>query len=310
MSTRLTAATCLAACLAALSLGGPAQAGPWTQGAGKLWLKLGWTEWRATERFVGVGGSQTQAADGTLFQPGDRAPLGTDIDGASLVYTSVSLDANLGLTSWLDARVWVPVVRARFEDEVQGFESTQIGDPLLGLKAALTDHLAASAMVKLPLSDVPRTANLPLSEGQPDLHLQVHMGALFDGGWTELDIGYRLRFELREDLPPARGGRRILKPGDEFTFLGKVGVKPGPDWLALMAELQGNLGSAGEDRSDPVGLVTPIAPRQWIEARAGVLADVGAGVGVQLVGGYPVWGRDFPAGPRLMASVYRSFQLY
>lgn len=288
--------------VAMLLSAGSAAAGPWTQGFGGLYLELKLSHWQADERFVGAG-TQTLDAEGDLPELGERVPLGTDVDGAELVYQTAALYLEFGLLDQLDLTVWLPLIRAEFTDDVSGFETVGSGDPQIGLKWHVAGPIAAWTDVKIPVSEVPREAELPISEDQFDWTLGLDLGASLPAGWgwAGLRLGYRLRFARTEDLPPEEGGFLRFNPGDEFIWLADLGLRLAPlstalDWLVLRVQADGLHGQDGESQDQEGGLVFQTARRELVSLRGGLLLQQW-GLGLEVMGGYPVFGRNFPAGP-------------
>lgn len=291
-------------------------AGPWMTGKGKLRASVGYVHWIATRRFVGAG-NQVQRPNGTLPSPGVSTRLGTDTDGAELTLQAWAISASLGVLDDLDLTLYLPLLRVAFRDDANqdGFDNIGLGDPVFGVAYRMIENLAVSADIKIPVSSVPRTStDLPISEGQVDLTLWQRSGLGFGGedwsGWVSLDLGYRIRFAFSEELPPAQGGNRAFKPGNEFLVQFGAGVRPFVDWLAIMVGVEMLFGASGEDQSDPAGLVLQLPGREIIELQPKLLFEPGWGFGLEVAAGIPLYGKSYPAGPRFFTSVSRAFEIW
>ena len=117
---------------------------------------------------------------------------------------------------------------------------------------------------------------------------------------------------LRQPGRPTRGaeqgGNRVFKPGNEFLIQAGGGFRPFVDWLAVVLNVDTLLGTDGEDRTRKVVLQTP--RREIIELQPGLLFQPGLGFSIQAGAGIPVYGRNYPAGPRFLTSIQRSFDLW
>jgi hypothetical protein len=276
-----------------------ASAGPWVLPPGALKLELVAIHWQADERFVGVPN------DGGT--PGERVPLGTDIAGAELTHQQVGARITLGLPKGLEVWAWMPWVRAEFADDFQGFETTGTGDPLVGLNWQAAELLSFGAELKIPVSDVPRDQQLPISEGQWDLTLWQRVGRGFGWlGWADLDVGYRLRFEREDELPGTTGGTIRRKPGNELLAVLGAGVRPGAPWdlrwAALTAKLELLMGADGEER-DAEDNALQLKRREYIELQPGILVEPAEGLSLSAAVGLPLAGLNYPAGARVMLGV-------
>jgi hypothetical protein len=276
-------------------------AGPWTEPAGRLRLSLVGIHWQADERFVGVpnvGG-----------RPGERVELGTDIPDAELVHQQGALDLALGLGKGIEFTAWLPVVRARFTDAASETITQGVGDPILGVNWRVLPAIAYGIQLKLPVSSVPRTLQLPISEGQTDLTLWQRSGAGFRSGWWQFDMGYRLRFEREDQLSGARAGVIRRRPGDEFVALLGGGWRPWhPLPLAGTLALEVLAGADGEER-DGQDNALQLPRRQILEVQPGLLYTWRGWTG-QAVFAWPLAGQNHPAGPRIILSVGTRLQLW
>lgn len=274
-------------------------AGPWTLPAGELRIGVDFIRWQADERFVGI--------PNVKGKPGERVELGTDIGGAELVQTQVALSLALGVHDRAQITAWLPYLQATFEDDAQGFETVGTGDPIIGADVRVTDHLAYGFDVKVPASNVPRTQQLPISEGQVDLTLWQRAGWAFGWhGWLSVDSGYRLRFAREDDLEGVAGGTIRRKPGNEFVALVGGGWRPGEPWqvrwFALTLDFDVLMGADGEEL-DGADNALQLRRRELIELRTGLLVEPLERLALSVSVGLPLTGLNYPAGPRVLASV-------
>ena len=288
---------------AALLMSSAAYAGPWTLPSGTARVGLQFIHWQADERFVGipnVGG-----------KPGDRVDLGTDIAGAKLVHQQYALSLTYGITDTVQISAYMPIIVATFEDEVNGFETIGTGDPILGVDWRVAGPVTFGATLKIPVSEVPRDVELPLSEGQTDLTIWQRLGTSFGWhGWVQLDTGYRIRFAREDHLKGAGTLRR--KPGNELTIQGGGGWRPGAPWgineWAVTLGVDALFGSDGED-IDAADNALQLQRRELIELQPGILYSPIEGLDLTVGAGLPLAGMAYPAGPRLFAGVSYSVAL-
>jgi len=266
------------------------------------------SQWRADERFVGVPN------DGG-FAPGERAPsLSSDVEGASLTYSQVALQLAVGLLDTVDVTASVPYVSADYEDDNEVLQTDGVGDIILGANWRILDPVALGVELKIPVAEVDTAARLPISEGQTDLAFWQRTGAAFGWhGWAAVDLGYRVRFA--RDLDPLKAGNteitKSVKPGNEFLARAGGGWRPGAawdiNWIALTATVDGLLGQDGEDIDFPDDEerinILPLRRREIIELQTGVLFGPWRDLTASATFGYPLYGLNYPAGPRVMASV-------
>lgn len=295
----MKASTFASTCALLLGTAAPALAGPWTLPAGELRVGIDFIRWQADERFVGI--------PNVKGKPRERVELGTDIAGAELVQSQVALALTLGLHDRVQLTAWLPYLQATFEDDAQGFETVGTGDPILGADVRVTDHLAYGFDVKVPASNVPRTRQLPISEGQVDVTVWQRAGWAFGWhGWLSVDSGYRLRFAREDDLAGVTGGTIRRKPGNEFVALVGGGWRPGAPWevrwFALTLDLDVLMGADGEEL-DGADNALQLRRRELIELRTGLLVEPLERLALSVSVGLPLTGLNYPAGPRVLASV-------
>lgn len=243
----------------------------WTQGAaGKIWVK--------SALFI-------QQTDEHYDEFGVREPW--DFQGESDAM-AVFTDIIVGLHPRIDLWAQIPILDLGFRSTSIDDTRTGIGDVRAWLRWNVTSLSGATpisirAGAKLPVGDSPVSAQvIPLGEGQWDFETWAEIGHSFWPApvYAELWLGYRFRF-ANDEL--------VRDPGEEFAWLGEVGVQPTP-WSLVKTTFDGLRG--GRVRQDGVLAINQrrISTLQFV---GGIkTGPIWPEFGVRV----PVAGRDFPAG--------------
>lgn len=259
-----------------------ASPGQWIEDPGEGWVQLTVIHHDTREEFKRDGDVEPFFADGHM------------------ITTSAFVTGAVGLFRGVDAWAQVPVHRLQFDDAAGDRTKTGLGDQrlwlragseLLGLGGAVPIPIAIRAGVKLPGSDFPVDAEvIPLTEGQRDWEVLVEVGRsfhpvpLYAKGWA----GYRWR-EANEEI--------LWDPGDETFAFAAVGGEA--SFLSWELALEGTWG----DTPVKEGVALPSAERKIVQ----LLPKIGIPTGpltLELGGGFPLEGRNLPAGPSLQAGFF------
>lgn len=302
------AAQLLVVTAASIGMAASAWAGPWTTPPGTARVGVMASHWQADERFVGVPNDIGHA-------PGERAPsLSSDVEGANLTYQQLALNLAVGVLEGVELTAFVPYVRADYEDANELLQTDGLGDVLVGANWRVLDPVAFGVELKIPVAEVETAARLPVSEGQFDLAFWQRTGAAFGWhGWASLDLGYRVRFS--RDLDDSE---RAVKPGNEFVARGGGGWRPGAswdwNWLAVTLVVDGLFGQDGEDIAFPDDDekidILPLKRRELVELQTGLLFGPWNELSVSATYAHPVYGLNYPAGPRVLLSVDYAFAFF
>lgn len=271
--------TTLAAVLLLVAAGRPLQA-QWVQPPGAGWVSVALYHHDTSTEF-GLDGERQR-----FFEDGQA------------VTTSLYVTAALGLVRGVDAWVQVPVSRLAFSDILGTRTATGLGDPRLFLRIgsglagwSLPVPLAVRGGLKLPGRDFPVDAQtVPLTEGQVDWELMLELGHAFAGrplylmGWA----GHRWRM-TDPDID--------RKPGDEWFAYAAAGGQ----WRRFPWKLAVEAWTGGAPRVQ--GLVLRSSRRQMLQVLPTLGISLGPGVleaGLRV----PIAGRNFPAGPAIVAGYF------
>lgn len=277
----------LALLLAFLLLPAHAGASAWTRPVGELWLKLGGLysfsdEYYAEGPATLVGGREVDA--------GDARPY--DDEGITR-QRLLLLEAEYGLLERLTVGVLLPWADLRFEDRVRVTDSWGPADIRLRSRVALltgASRVAASLEWKLPTGEASTNPDLiPVSEGQPDLTLQLHYGRSLGRplSWVAASTGYRWRAEDEEP-------QRQRNPGEEWLYRAELGHALVPTGrLAARLAVDGVVG--GETTTAAFGPVQNLE-RQYHRVGLGLLWSAGRAGLWELLLQEPFAGQSYPAG--------------
>lgn len=279
------------ASLLILSAAGEAVAGAWTLGRGRVWTKLSYYTYSATERFAG--------ADCFSCRPGDRVPYNFNGEAGS---TAIFFDLWWGLTNRLDLQTqasYYPSVS--FDDAIDDRNSNGIGDVRFGAKFRVLDGpvvTSVKVLAKAPLGGFPIDAELvPVGEGQWDFDFVAQFGHSFYPlpAYANINIGYRLR---------ARNTDTDIKPGNEGLFQAEFGYGV-THWLMLKGFLDVTRGG----RNKFGDLVIRDSQRRITYLSPVLLIFPDKNTIIEASFLYPVAGRNFPAGTVFSIGVARTFRL-
>lgn len=269
----------LFATLLLLSAPEPASA-QWTRAkVGGLWVKTAFFFQRTDQRFD---------------ETGSRVPwLDMGESDARALYTDIVLGLHRDLDVWLQ----IPFFDLRFNRDFDPKRTTGFGDARGWVRWKVIDLFNESTPValrfgaKAPIGSSPLDAEIiPVGDGQWDLEGFAEIGHSFwpAPAYAELWFGYRARFENRE---------KAKDPGGEYVFLTEVGVNPTPRTL-----VKATLDGFWSRRWIVEGVLTNTKRRilqLQLSAAVGVPRPIWTELGVR----FPLGGRNFPAGPQLVAAL-------
>jgi len=262
-----------------------AAASPWIEEAGHA--RIGLAAWRLSSRQQFAGGEARGLTGPRCPDPidaGQRMPYSCVTGGAYRVVAATA-DAAIGIAPHVALDLLLPMVSARFADDVGSTSTTGLGDVSGGVRVGSAGSTAAwSAALHVQAPSGPggfQDRDVPLGTGQWDVVPGVRIGASRPGlGWVEVWQALAIRL---------RSAQTGINPGDEWRPTVVAGWTP-REWGGLGMRLEGVL--AVPD-TDGFGLRHP--GRSLLQCRPSAFLRPSARGWVELGIALPVAGRRWPA---------------
>lgn len=263
------------------------QAGAWTLGRGKLWVKTTFLYQKTHDRYY----SRITPCPAGLncTHSGQRVPF--PFNGRSRT-SAVYLDIQYGLLNQLDLMIQLPFFDISFTDlanpERPG--TSELGDVRFGVKYAVIRRPFAGSVkiqAKAPTGFFNKDAEVvPIGDGQWDLEFVGQAGkSLWPiPAYVNLDLGYRLRFKPDRQTS-------LRDPGNEVTLRAEAGYNI-LQHVLLKAAINGLFGTDFKDD----GLTIDDSERRIVSFEPAVAWSFYKHLTVEALLQVSLSGKNYPAG--------------